>query len=110
MTKNTLKYFIDATLFVDVCSLAVIGLCLGFIIPKGKGAYFLGLHRHAWGDIHLYLALFLIVLLILHLWLNWTWIAQSSKRYFGKYWQKFLCCLAGAWMLVLFIAWVAVKT
>jgi hypothetical protein len=36
--------------FIDMSSIAVLGILLGFIIPKGKGHlsnnYFLGLHRH----------------------------------------------------------------
>jgi hypothetical protein len=113
MNKKPLKYLIDSILFIDICSIAAIGLVLAFVIPKGN-AYlgsksFLGLHRHAWGDIHLYLSLLLLLLLIVHLWLNWTWIVQSTKRYFGKYWRNALWCLAGAWIVVLAIAWIAAK-
>ena len=113
MKKIPLKYFIDTILFIDICSIAVIGLFLGFIIPKGNAQqvskYFLGLHRHEWGDIHLYLSLFLLVLLFFHIWLNWTWIIQSTKRYFGNNWKRALWCFSAAWLLVLFVGWVAIK-
>lgn len=113
MKKNPLKYIINALLFVDICSIAVIGLLLGFVIPSGReyqgGKYFLGLHRHEWGDIHLYLSFLLLVLLIFHLWFNWTWIVQSTKRYFGDHWKNALWCMSGAWALVLIVAWIAVK-
>jgi hypothetical protein len=50
MKKNPIKYFIDTILFIDICSIAVIGLLLGFVVPKGKEhlttRYFFGLHRH----------------------------------------------------------------
>lgn len=54
MRKNDWKYLFDALLFVDLCSLAVIGLLLAFVIPSGKAApetakFFMGLHRHHWG-------------------------------------------------------------
>jgi len=113
MKKNSIKYFINAILFVDICSIAVIGLLLAFVIPEGRtgraSKYFIGLHRHDWGDIHLYLSILLLLLLVLHLWFNWTWIVQSSKRYFGDNWKNALMCLSGAWILVLVIAYIITK-
>ena len=111
MNKNALKYLIDVILFVDICSVSVIGLLLGFVIPSGRvypaEKYFLGLHRHDWGNIHLYLSVFLLILLFFHLWLNWTWILQSTKRYFGSNWKTALLCISGAWIVVLIAAWIA---
>jgi hypothetical protein len=46
LKKNTLKYPIDAALFVDISSMAVLGFLLAFVIPRGRGhgfsEYFLG--------------------------------------------------------------------
>ncbi|MCF8079292.1 MAG: DUF4405 domain-containing protein [Desulfobacterales bacterium] len=84
MKKNVLKYFINCLLFVHMCSIAALGLLLGFVIPKGgaRGAQnlFLGLHRHEWGDIHLSLSLFFLVLLVVHILLGWKWVIQSTKN------------------------------
>jgi len=86
---------------------------LGFVIPKGRylqsDKYFLGLHRHEWGDIHLYLSIFLLILMTIHLLLNWTWIIQTTKKYFPVHWKKAFCILSGAWILVIMICWIAVK-
>ncbi len=113
MKKNALKYFIDVTLFIDICSIAVIGLLMGFVIPKGRVSrsekYFLGLHRHEWGDIHLYLSIFLLILLFFHIWFNWALVVQSSKRYFGRHWKYYLLAFSGGWVIVLFIGWIAIK-
>jgi Kef-type K+ transport system membrane component KefB len=113
LKKNALKYFIDVTLFIDITSIAVLGLLLGFVIPKGEGHsfqnYFLGLHRHEWADIHLSLSLFLLILLVFHVWLNWTWVIQSTKRYLGGYWKNFLWAISFSWMVVLVVGWIAVK-
>ena len=113
MKNNFLRYLIAVILFIDMCSIAMIGLLLGFIIPEGKAhqasKYFLGLHRHEWGDIHLYLSIFLLVLLFFHIWFNWTWIVQSTKRYFGNNWKNVLWCFSAAWLMVLFIGWVAAR-
>ncbi len=113
MKRNDWKYLVNALLFVDICSIFFIGLLLAFVIPSGKGRYadkyFMGLHRHDWADLHLYFALFLVVLLILHLWLNWTWVAQSTKRYFSTRWKKALLVLSCAWLIVLLFGWMVMK-
>jgi hypothetical protein len=113
LKKNLLKYIIDIALFIDICSIAVIGLLLGFIIPKGRvevsQKYFLGLHRHEWGDIHLYLSLLLLILMVFHIWFNWTWVIQSTKHYFKNHWKNFLWAVSCAWIIVLFIGWIAVR-
>jgi len=107
MRKQELKYLVDVLLFVSISSTAMIGLILAFIIPPGGGSHaekvFLGLQRHAWGDIHLYLSLFLLALLGFHVWLSWTWVVESTKRYFGQNWKRFLWGLCGAWLVVLLI-------
>ncbi len=110
LKKNTLKYLINVTLFIDMCSVTVIGLLLGFVIPKGKTVinYFFGLHRHKWVDLHLYLSLFLLVLLFFHIWLNRSWIVNSTKRYFGENWKKALWIFSAGWIVVLLVGWMAV--
>jgi hypothetical protein len=113
MKKNSIKYVVDAILFIDICSIAAIGLLLAFIVPEGKtgrsAKIFLGLHRHDWGDIHLYLSILLLFLLVVHIWFNWTWIVQSSKRYFGDNWKRALWCFSGAWTVVMLVAFIAMK-
>jgi hypothetical protein len=113
MKKNDWKSLIDALLFVDLCSLAVVGLLLAFFIPSGKvpeaSKFFLGIHRHQWGDVHLYVSLFMLGLIVLHIWFNWTWVVNSTKGYFGARWKKALWSLTGVWLVVLFLAWAIVK-
>lgn len=113
MKKNTCKYLVDSLMFVDMCSLAGTGMLLAFVIPAGRAGgaskYFLGLHRHDWGNIHLYLSLVLLVLVCVHLWLNWAWILQFSKRYFGRHWKKFLVAVSLAWIIVLALIFLVVS-
>lgn len=110
MKKNTIKYLLDVTMFIDLCSITVIGFLLGFIIPGGGAGdkYFLGLHRHDWGDIHLYLSIFFMILLFIHIWFNWLWIVNTTKKHFGEKWKKFLWIVSAGWIIVLFVGWVAV--
>jgi hypothetical protein len=113
MRKNDWKFIINGLMFVDICSIAVIGLIMAFVIPPGKSPdvskYFLGLHRHQWGDLHLYLSLALLLFLVVHLWFNWTWIQNSTRSYFGERWKKALLILCGAWFGVLMVGWILMK-
>jgi len=113
VNKNVLKYFINCLIFVNICSVAVLGLLLGFVIPKGGGRgaqnVFLGLHRHEWGDIHLALSLFLLGLLVIHILLGWKWVLQSTKRYFGVHWKNWLWVVSVAWMFVLLVSWLIIQ-
>ncbi len=109
MNKQMLKYLVDTLLFIDMCSIAAIGLLMAFVIPSGQHAggekYFLWLHRHEWANIHLNLSVFLLLLLILHLWLNWTWITASTRMLVGAEWKRVLIAFACAWLIVLFLGW-----
>ena len=114
MSRVTLKYLVAVLLFVDLSSIAILGLLLAFVIPSGgnvphEAKVLLGLHRHEWGDIHLTLSIVLLGLIACHLWLSWDWVAGSTKKFFGEQWRKALWILSCAWFAVLFVAWVFVK-
>lgn len=113
MKKNVVKFSVNILLFWDLCSIAVIGFLLAFIVPEGRAGrgakVFWGLHRHEWGTIHLYLSVLLLFLLIIHIRFNWAWIVQSAKRYFGDQWKASLWCVSGGWIPVLVIAYVVTK-
>lgn len=113
MKKNDLKYPVAVLLFVTLSSVAAIGLLLGFVVPSGSAAhtekFFLGLHRHGWGELHLYLALCFLGLLSVHVWLSWSWVVHTTKRYFGESWKKALLVLACSWFLVVLIGWIKLR-
>lgn len=108
MSRRTeLKYLVDALLFVDMCAVSMVGLLLGFVIPRGpgQGKVFLGLHRHDWADIHLQLSLLLIGLLVVHLVLSWSWITGFSRRHLGPGWKTKLWLLCAAWLPLVALGW-----
>ncbi len=94
MTRNDLKYFVTVLLFVDLCSIAVFGLLMAFVIPSGnvpmEAKVFLGLHRSKWADIHVTLSLILLGLISWHVWLSWDRVTGTAKKFFGDQWQKAL--------------------
>jgi len=108
MQKTRVKYIVDMVLFISISSIAALGLMLGFIIPRGRGGqeFFMGLNRHTWSDLHLYLSFSLLILLPLHLWFNWNWIIQCSQRYLGPQWKRVLWGIAGAWLVIVLIVWI----
>lgn len=110
MTRNDLKYFVTTLLFVNLSSVAVLGLLMAFVIPSGNGPMgakvFLGLHRHQWADIHVTLSLVLLGLITWHIWLSREWVTGSAKKLFGERWQKALWVISGAWLPVVLLGWI----
>jgi hypothetical protein len=95
MKRTNWQYLVDTLLFISVIGLVVIGFLLAFVIPKGPVAsesakYFLGLHRHGWGDIHLYLGITFTAMTVLHLILGWSWIKGKTRQIFGDRWKAAL--------------------
>ncbi len=110
MKKTDWQYLVDTLLFLCIVGIAFIGFLLGLFIPKGPTApesakYFLGLHRHQWGNIHLYLSIIFSVLIIIHLILSWKWIKAKARQIFKGRWATALILTAIASFLVLFLFW-----
>lgn len=111
MKRTDWKYLVDAGLLVSVLGLAGIGMLMGFVLgegPAGEGGkpkYFLGLHRHQWGEMHGLLSLAFIVLLAVHLILGWSWIKGKSRMLFKKAWPIGPALLVMLSALVLFFGW-----
>ena len=112
MDKNRWLYLTGALLYVDFTALVILGLLLKFAIPTGPRAgglppSFLGVTRHGWADVHGTLGILFVVLVVIHIALNWTWVVSSSKRYFQDKWAKALVILSAVWVPVLFVGWIA---
>ncbi len=110
MKKPEWKYLVDNLLVVCTVGMAAVGILLGLVIPEGPGAreaskYFLGLHRHAWGHIHAYLAIAFMVLLVVHLVLNWDWVTCMAKRVFKNAWGPGLMLPVVLALLGLLLFW-----
>jgi len=110
MKKTDWQYLVDTLLFLCIVGIALIGFLMGLFIPKGPTApesakYFLGLHRHQWGNIHFYLSIAFTVLIIIHLILSWKWIKAKARKIFKGRWATALILTAIASFLVLFLFW-----
>jgi len=110
MKKTDWKYVVGALLFICLVIIAVIGLVMGFVIPWGprlpdSAKYFLGLHRHQWGNIHLFFSFAFAILIIIHLILSWGWIKGKTHHLFKKRWIFPLAGLAIMPLVILFLIW-----
>jgi len=110
MKKTDWQYLVDTLLFLCIVGIIFIGFLMGLFLPQGPTApesskYFLGLHRHQWGNIHLYLSIAFTALVIIHLTLSWKWIKSKSRQIFKKGWSSVLIFTALASILVLTIFW-----
>jgi hypothetical protein len=84
MTKGQLNFIIDAVMFLVLAAIVGLGLLMEYIMPPGRRLWeiygsnpyitWLGWDRHDWGDIHFYLALAFLALLVLHIILHWSQI------------------------------------
>lgn len=83
--KSKINFIVDACMFVCMMPLAGIGFLMKFVLIPGKDRmavygsnvdlFFLGLDRHEWGTIHLWIAFILLALLTAHIMLHLRWIS-----------------------------------
>jgi hypothetical protein len=85
MSKNRLNLVVDTLAYLAMVALASTGLMMAYVLPPGTGGRhsgepartLLGLGRHDWGDLHFYVAIALLVLMLLHVILHWKWITNT---------------------------------
>src|SRR3989304_3725348 len=89
MKRNTLNFLIDLVSLAAMLGLILTGIVMKFILPPGTGgrgggerSELWGLGRHDWGDIHFWLAVSVLSLLVLHVALHWGWVTGTLRRLF----------------------------
>ena len=99
MRRTTVNFIVDFISFLDLLTLAFTGLIIKYILPPGSGGghgfgyrggrgaveakTLWSMTRHEWGDIHFYISVLFIALMLVHLVLHWTWIKCYFKSLFG---------------------------
>jgi hypothetical protein len=103
MRKPKINYIVDVILFGLMGGIVFIGILLGWALPAGPGQekYFWSLHRHQWGDIHLWLSILFLAFLVVHLVLHWKWIRGSTQKILGRSWILPLFVLVPAMVILL---------
>lgn len=81
MTRNSLNYGVNLAAGVCMIGMLYTGLILAYVLPHGSGqATLLGVRRHEWGDIHFWLSVGLIALMVVHLALHWAWVCATTSN------------------------------
>ena len=96
--KTKLNFIIDAFLLLDFSAIIGLGLMIKYVLITGEQKKeffginfeqtFLGLNRHGWGNIHLYLGFILLGLLILHFVFHWSLIVAMFTKFFWNFGLK----------------------
>jgi Domain of unknown function (DUF4405) len=115
MGKAKLNFVIDALMFLCMAAIAGLGFLMKYVLLPGRESTIkygrrvdlslLGLDRHDWGAIHLYLGFFLLALLVLHIVLHWNMIPGLFAKLVvsgGIRWKLTLVYVALGAALILF--------
>jgi hypothetical protein len=115
MNKAKLNFVIDALMFLGMTAIAGLGFLMKYVLLPGRESTvkygrrvdlsFLGLDRHDWGAIHLYLGFLLLALLALHIVLHWNMIPGLFARLIAnarERWKIALVYVVVAAVLLLF--------
>jgi glucan phosphoethanolaminetransferase (alkaline phosphatase superfamily) len=106
--RTTLRFWSDIILFLSVFGLILTGIIMVFFTDSGPNVlesskYFLELHRHQWGGIHLYFAIGFSVMLVFHLILEWKWIMGKTRNLFKRAWVLIPVILIAGMMV--YVGW-----
>lgn len=82
MKNIRLKLVIDILAFIAFLGLISSGILMHFLLPAGSGRWLSvwGMNRHAWGEIHFYIASTFFTILVLHLILHWRFFFSLVKN------------------------------
>ena len=85
-----MNFIIDALMFMAMMAIAGLGFLMEYVLIPGERRWqvygrnvdlsWLGLDRHAWGDVHYALGMVLMLLLILHIVLHWRSVVGMFRQ------------------------------
>ena len=82
------NFWVDFASAVVLCAMLGTGVLLKWILPPGRsggrGLVWLGEDRHFWGDVHFWLAVVMLALVVVHLVLHRSWVANCWRRFVGS--------------------------
>ena len=88
MDRNKFNFALDALSFALMASLAVTGFTMSLALPVGpRGGSrglgppdFLGMSRHELADIHFWIAVAFLSVLLVHLVMHWSWVSAMTRK------------------------------
>ena len=86
--RGKLNFWVDVVTGIVFAAMVGSGILAKWILPPGSrggaGYVWLGQGRHFWGDVHFWLGIALLALVILHIWLHWGWVVRTWARLIGR--------------------------
>jgi hypothetical protein len=83
VTRSVLNFLVDLVGLLAMLGMLTTGLVVRYVLPPGSrgghGLELWGLDRHQWGDIHFWLAIALLAMLVLHVALHWDWVCAVLR-------------------------------
>lgn len=105
MKTSNIRGLVDLLMYGMFCFLMGTGLLLQYRLVSGSrgghGLTLMGFSRHEWGHVHLWVGFVLILLLIVHLVLNYGFIKRVVAR--EKTWIALLIGLIGLGVTAVFL-------
>jgi hypothetical protein len=82
MNRTALNFVVDALTSLVMLAILATGLIIRFVLPPGSGSWHVvwGYNRHEWGDLHFWLALAMVFLVVVHVALHWSWVCTTCLR------------------------------
>lgn len=86
MSRATVNLWLDLVALILMLGLMLSGGVLYFVLPPGTGHshQLFGIGRHDYGAIHAWLSVALVVVLVLHVVLHWTFVCCVVAKQLGK--------------------------
>ena len=88
MKRGTFNFALDCLVALAALGLIGTGIVIRFALPPGSGRqrFLWGLSRHQWGDVHFWLAVAAVFILVVHVAIHWTWVVSivASRRRGGE--------------------------
>jgi H+/Cl- antiporter ClcA len=103
--KNLVHRLLNLILYVAFCAMVGTGLLLAYRLPPGsrggRGTTVLGMERHEWGNVHLWIACVVMAAVVAHLVMNWTWLTKIAASM--KPWRLWGGLLLGIGIIVVLL-------
>jgi hypothetical protein len=98
MTRIKELYISAAAVFLLFVFEVLSGCVMWLILPRGRydyynmvygsGRTFWGLQRNVWVDLHGWVAVTILAIIVIHLILNWSWVVATTGKIFRGIWKR----------------------
>ena len=92
MNRNRINFWLDLVSLLVMLALLQTGFMMKFLLPPGSGhgpdggpgLTILGWNRHGWGNLHWWLAVGLVGLMVAHVALHWRWVMRTATAFVAR--------------------------